>query len=64
VAVIGNTAKDIININYRAIMEVFIEVYSEVITKRSTIYIKSQIASQLDTPLINKRRHIISSVRV
>jgi hypothetical protein len=63
-AVVGNTVEGIINVNYRAIMEVLIEVYPEVIAKRSAIYIKSQIVSQLDTPLISKRRYIISSVRV
>jgi hypothetical protein len=41
VAVVGNIKKGIININYKAIIEVFIEVYFEVIAKRSTIFIKS-----------------------
>jgi len=45
VAVVGNIVKGIININYKAIMEVLIEVYFKVITKRSTIFIRSQIAS-------------------
>ena len=63
-AVIGNTVKGTINIGYKAIMEVFIEVYFKVITKRSTIFIESQIASQLDTPLISKRRYITSFIRV
>ena len=31
----------IININYKAIIEVLIEVYSKVITKRSAIFIRS-----------------------
>jgi hypothetical protein len=62
--VVKNTVKGIININYRAIIEVFIEVYSEVIIRKSTIYIRSQITSQLNTPLINKRRHIISSIKI
>ena len=44
VAVVGNTAKGIINISYKAIMEVLIEVYFKVIIRRSTIFVKSQIA--------------------
>jgi hypothetical protein len=44
---VGNTAEGIININYKAIIEVLIEVYFKVITKRNIIFIKSQIASQL-----------------
>ena len=38
---VGNTEEGIININYKAIIEVFIEVYFKVITKRSTISIRS-----------------------
>jgi hypothetical protein len=64
VAVVGNIAEGIINVDYRAIMEVFVEVYSEVIIRRSAMYVKSQIVSQLDTPLMSERRYIISSVRV
>jgi hypothetical protein len=45
VAIVNNMAKGIINIDYKAIMEVFIEVYFKVITKRDAIFIKSQIAS-------------------
>ena len=41
VAVVENTVKGIININYKAIIEVFIEVYFKVIIKRSIIFIKS-----------------------
>ena len=41
VAVVGNIVKGIININYKAIIEVFIEVYFKVIIKRSTIFIRS-----------------------
>jgi hypothetical protein len=33
--------KGIININYKAIMEVLIEVYFEVITKRSATFVRS-----------------------
>ena len=42
---VGNTVKGIININYKAIMEAFIEIYSEVIAKRNTTSVRSQIAS-------------------
>ena len=45
VAVVGNTVKGIINIDYKAIIEVLIEVYFKVIAKRSIIFIISQIAS-------------------
>ena len=45
VAVVGNTVEGIINVNYKVIMEVLIEVYFKVITKRSTIFIRSQITS-------------------
>ena len=45
VAVVGNTAKSTININYKAIIEVLIEVYFKVIIKRSVIFVISQIAS-------------------
>ena len=41
VAVVGNTEEGIININYKVIIEVLIEVYFKVITKRSTIFIRS-----------------------
>ena len=37
-AIVGNIVKDIININYKAIIE---EVYFKIITKRSTIFIRS-----------------------
>ena len=45
VAVVGNTAEGIINTNYKVIVEVLIEVYFEVITKRNVIFIRGQIAS-------------------
>ena len=45
VDVVGNTVKDIININYKAIIEVLIEVYFKVIARRNTIFIRSQIVS-------------------
>ena len=38
-------AKGIININYKAIVEAFIEVHFKIITKRNIIFIRSQIAS-------------------
>jgi len=41
VAIVGNTAKGIINVNYKAIIEVIIEVYFKVITRRSATYIRS-----------------------
>ena len=63
-AVVGNTEEGIINVNYKVIIEVLIEVYFKVITRRSTIFVKSQIANQLDTPLISKRRYITSFVKV
>ena len=44
VAVVGNTAKATINIDYKVIMEVLVEVYFKVIVKRSVIFVKSQIA--------------------
>ena len=37
--------KDIINIDYKPIIEVLVEVYFKVITKRSAIFVRSQIAS-------------------
>ena len=43
--VVGNIVKNTININYKAIMEVFIEVYFKVIIKRNIIFVRSQIAS-------------------
>ena len=35
----------IINVNYKVIVEVLIEVYFKVITKKSAIFIRSQITS-------------------
>ena len=64
VAVVGNIEEGTINVNYEVIMEGLVEVHFEVIARRSAIFIKSQIASQLDTPLISEKRHITSSVRV
>ena len=42
-AVVGNTEKGIINVNYKVIIEVLVEVYFKVITKRNAIFVKSQI---------------------
>ena len=41
IAVVGNTVKGINNINYKAIIKVFIKVYFKVITKRSVIFVIS-----------------------
>ena len=41
VDIVGNIAKGIININYKAIVEVFIKVYFKVIARRNVIFIKS-----------------------
>ena len=40
-AVIGNIVKSIININHKAIIKALIEIYSKVIIKKNTIFIKS-----------------------
>ena len=45
VAVVGNIKEGITNINYKVIVEVLIEVYFKVITRRNTTFIRSQIAS-------------------
>jgi hypothetical protein len=45
VDIVGNTAEGTININYKAIIEVLIEVHFKIITRRNVIFIKSQIAS-------------------
>ena len=44
VAIVGNTVKGIIN-NYKVKVEVLIEVYFEVIAKRSAIFIRNRITS-------------------
>jgi hypothetical protein len=38
---VGNTAKGIINIDYKAIIEVLMEVYPKVIAKRNTMFVRS-----------------------
>ena len=42
---VGDIVEGIININYKVIIEVLIEVYFGITVKRSTIFIRSQIAS-------------------
>ena len=42
-AIVRNTEEGIINVNYKAIIEVLIEVYFKVITRRSVIFVGSQI---------------------
>jgi len=44
-AVVGNTAKGTINVDYKVIIEVLIEVHFKVIARKSAIFIRSQIAS-------------------
>ena len=41
IAIIGNTVKGIININYKIIIEVLIKVHFKVIARRNAIFIKS-----------------------
>ena len=45
VDIVGNTAKGTINIDYKAIIEVFIEVHFKIIAKRNIMFVKNQIAS-------------------
>jgi len=45
VAVVGNIEENITNIDYKAIIEVLMEVYFKVIAKKSAIFVRSQIAS-------------------
>ena len=40
-AVVGNTVKGIININYKVIIKALIEVYSKIIAKKNPISVKS-----------------------
>jgi len=44
-AVVGNIVKGIINVDYKVIIEVLMEVYFEVIARRSAMFIRSQITS-------------------
>jgi len=63
VAGVGDTVEGTININYKAIMEVLVEVYLKTINRRNAMFIRSQIAGQLGTLLIDERRYIISFAR-
>ena len=44
VAVVGNIVEGTINVDYKVIMEVLIEVYFKVIARRNATFIRSQIA--------------------
>ena len=44
-AIVGNIVKGTINANYKAIVEVLVEVYFKVITRRNAMSIRSQIAN-------------------
>ena len=63
VAVVGNMAEDTIN-SYKTKMEVFVETYSKMITRKSATFVRNQIAGQLGTLLISKRGHITSFTKV
>ena len=41
VAIVGNIEEGIINVNYKVIVEVLVDVYFKVITKRNTIFVRS-----------------------
>jgi hypothetical protein len=41
VDMVGNIAEGTINVNYKAIIEVLMEVYFEVIARRNVIFIRS-----------------------
>ena len=45
VAIVGNIVEGIINVDYKVIIKVLIEIYFKVIAKRNTIFIKSQIVN-------------------
>jgi hypothetical protein len=45
VARVGDIVEGTINVDYKAIMEVLIEVYLKTIDRRNAIFIRSQIAS-------------------
>jgi len=40
-AVVGDIVKGIISVNYKVIIEVLIEVYFKVVTRKNTIFVKS-----------------------
>ena len=64
VAIVGNTEKGIINIDYKVIIEALMEIHFEMIVRRSATFVRNQITGQLGTLLISKRRHITSFARV
>ena len=41
IAIVGNTVEGIIDINYKAIIKVLIEVHFKVITRRNAIFIRN-----------------------
>ena len=41
VAVVGNIAEGTINVDYKAIMEVLVEVYFKIIARRSATFVRS-----------------------
>jgi len=41
VAGVGDIVEGIINVNYKAIMEVLMEVYLKIINKRNTMFVRS-----------------------
>jgi len=41
VAIVGNTEEGIINVNYKATVEVLVKVYFKVIARRSAMFIRS-----------------------
>jgi len=45
VAGVGDIVEGIINVNYKAIVEVLVEVYLKIINRRNAMFVKSQIAS-------------------
>ena len=44
VVIVGDTVEGIININYKVIVEVLMEVHFATISRRNAIFIRSQIA--------------------
>ena len=43
--IVGNTVEGTLNINYKTIIEVLVEIHFKIITKRNAIFVRSQIAS-------------------
>jgi len=44
VAGVGDTVEGIINVDYKATVEVLVEVYFKIINRRNAMFVKSQIA--------------------